>query len=989
VTTLSLVVVVVALLVPTLTALVWGRRLAASQGEPGLPERWHAYSNALRKLGGAAGAAVIIAADALALPLVLLLPVLMAAGTFPSRRRILGESWRLGAFLAYVVRFHLALSIFWILLLVAPTTIAALDSWQRSAAALAFGLVLGVWTLGFGTFVRKLTGAREVEGPAIAARFQELVSRSQVLAGGPRPALLHAGPRGGAWTLNVGVPLQRRPFVLVADVLLEKLTLDELAALLGHHLALLEHRRRRRPWGRVVRNWLLILGSITSVPLFAGLAPEFLPALPCLWFLLISVAATLEEATNEQLVPQLDRRAIELSGDPEALVRALIKVQTLSKLPGRWDGEFDKITSQPSLASRIRAIRELAGFQPLALDEEVVLESNEAGRYAILGPEQVWFLDGVTTGERDAAALRQRAASSRAYAYRTLSAIHLRVHVGGGLILCAVPSEGKETRLPLARDSVERAQKALEGLDGKMAPKVAGRTPLVVMAMMGAVLLNLACCTPMTSGLLFIPVFLVFIRREVAPVMGAASVAIVVGLLALVHPVEADERAVALAVAGMALLAGGLLAFVARRLARVTSANLWKGYRETVVLFGTLAAAGTALAATQAIRVGWELDATQTAGPVLALGLAVVIWARYRANRWARAVALVWVLGALAPAVLGSDLARPGWNRRHFPATAWEAEWQPAPPPARTLTVPSDLYDFHLSPAGRRFVARSVRARDGDPTPFVVGDETGQTRPLHAQALAFIDEARLLVFRKDRREFVVEEIGANFAATGWQARVPARWFFRAKLVTDGKRFRLIGREPTGWIAFDGEIGSSVLHTRHAGQADRDGGAQVDWIRSGESDAALSVRVDYRSLWPRLLDDAYRTSLELELAGGSPIRLLNASARVSCPEVPLSARDFLCVASVGARSWIWVIDAPAGQVHALLRLPGQAIQTLRSGDTLAMQLAEGGVAFFDPRAVRFVRLQDPDAHLAAFSERAYAALRASPRSHSATLTIYDR
>jgi hypothetical protein len=65
------------------------------------------------------------------------------------------------------------MTVFWILLAAAPTTIAALDPHLLSGALL-FGLVLAIWSLGFGRFLRGLMGAREVEGPAIAARFQQL-----------------------------------------------------------------------------------------------------------------------------------------------------------------------------------------------------------------------------------------------------------------------------------------------------------------------------------------------------------------------------------------------------------------------------------------------------------------------------------------------------------------------------------------------------------------------------------------------------------------------------------------------------------------------------------------------------------------------------------------------------------------------------------------------------------------------------------------------
>jgi Zn-dependent protease with chaperone function len=980
--------VLVVLLIPLVMALVWGRRLAALQGETGLPERWLAYASAVSKVGLFCAMAVVALGGLFTLPILLLLLLLSAAGTFSARRKILGESWSLGSYLGFVLRFPLPLAAFWILLAAAPATIASFGPCQLWGGLL-FGLVLAIWSLGLGRFVRALMGAREVDGPALGARFAQLVSRSELLSRGSAPVLLQAGPRGGVWAAHFGLPVRRRPFVVVSNLLLEKLDLDELTALLAYDLASIEHHSRGGLF-RELRAWLLIATAVCCVPLAGQIDASFASSVGFFWFLFTMVMFSRLAVANQQIVPQLDRRAVELCGDPEALVRALTKVHALSNTPRRWDQEFEKGAAHPSLASRIQAIRQLAGFVPQELGEEVVLESRESGRYAILGPEQVWVLEGVPAGDLDAAALRQRAAGSRAFAYRTLKGLYLKVGIGGRAVLCVAPAEGQEVRLALAADAVARAQSALDAVDGKIVPQASGRSHLQVVAVIGGLLLNMAAVSPAIPAVLVMASVLVLFRREVVPILAAGAVATAAGLLGLFWRGNVDERALALGGSLLALAAGGLLLGVGWRLARLSSQKIWNGYRESVILFTAFTAVALPAAVMAAIRTGRELESVQTGGPLLAVGLAVVVLARYRARRWAQVSGLGLVLAALAPAVLGSESLRPGWDRKLFPERGPEARWVEAPAPARSFKVPADVYDFRISPGGLRFSGTQTDETH-NPEGFLVGDQTGQTKSIQAEALAFIDDERLLALKKTGRELTVEELGPGLESSTWQAPI-AGPLYMAHLLTDGKRFRVTGRGRNGWVTFDGEIGRTEVHTREAPRSTRLGLHQMDWIRSGDADSALSLQMDYSGGGFAFFYRGQRTLLELDRPGGPSQRLIETTAHLTCPQVPLGSLQYLCVASDGNRSWIWSIQAHGDQVLPLLRLPSRASEILRSGDSLAVRLPEGAF-FYDTRDAhvdfRFVRFPN-GGRLVAFSARAYAVVNDSDDGTGpATLHIYNR
>src|SRR5262249_46207009 len=131
-----------------------------------------------------------------------------------------------------------------------------------------------------------------------------------------------------------------------------------------------------------------------------------------------------------------DLRAVELSGNAEALVRALTKVYTFSRVPRRVDAEMERMASHPSLARRIRAIRAAAGVtQPAALPQ----------------PESVRGGATVVTFETDRLHWQESEGVAHMLSYAHLTELRLHARATGSPRLVAVERGGRRWEAVLER----------------------------------------------------------------------------------------------------------------------------------------------------------------------------------------------------------------------------------------------------------------------------------------------------------------------------------------------------------------------------------------------------------------------------------------------------------------------------------------------------------------------------------------------------------
>jgi len=291
-----------------------------------------------------------------------------------------------------------------------------------------------------------------------------------------------------------------------------------------------------------------------------------------------------------------------LCGDAEAVVRALVKLHTLGRVPRRWGLDLERSATHPSLARRIQAIRETAGIEPAGLASPTVVASRTPGTFAILEADRILWLDGVPAETPlDVTTLRERAASYRAGRYSELVDLRVKAGIVGGPTLVATERAGRSQTMPLRDADVAAAQAALDVVDLKLARAPATRPTLVLLGRaLSALLMLLGVSTDV----------------HLSP--------IIAGLIGFIRPSRA-----ALAMVG-AVAAGGVVVGVERVRAFGWShlGALTYGWVQLAALAGLCAVGGVALWLTFRRRRGELESRVDVFLPVAGLGVVMIaIWA--------------------------------------------------------------------------------------------------------------------------------------------------------------------------------------------------------------------------------------------------------------------------------------------------------------------------------------------------------------------------
>lgn len=238
------------------------------------------------------------------------------------------------------------------------------------AMALAMGALMLIGPRVSPAMVLRLYKARPLPR-ALAPEVHALADRLATAAGLPASPSLHYIPSATASAFTVGRP--EEAVIALSDGLLRRLSVRELAGVLAHETAHIQHR------DLVVMGLGDTLGRLTASLAQAGILtltvtlPIWLPAAPLsgLFALAMLIAAPiagglLQLALSRSREFDADLGAVQLTGDPAGLASALRKVDAAQAslwrrlaLPGRAEPQPSLLRSHPPTEERIARLAEV------------------------------------------------------------------------------------------------------------------------------------------------------------------------------------------------------------------------------------------------------------------------------------------------------------------------------------------------------------------------------------------------------------------------------------------------------------------------------------------------------------------------------------------------------------------------------------------------------------------------------------------------------
>jgi Zn-dependent protease with chaperone function len=893
----------------------WGRRHARLVDDPALPERL--LANRARKSFATIVSAALLLATATdhlvwALPLVV---IARMAAAYPLRKTLHRETWSLFGYLSFFTRLGFAAFGFWALLSLTPW-LAMLAESRDWIVAGALAAILFVWAGANETIFRVVLRARAIDDPAIVSRFTAMVNACAL----PAVALERVDLRGGAFANAAALPSIRWPAVMVTSTLIERLDADETAAILGHELAHLEHYNPRRVRRRRALMYALVAGGALLSPVVRLTFPPAQLASLILWEIVLVAAIVLLARDRQKHETASDLRAIALAGDPDALVRALIKVHAFAYLPRRWDTEWERHATHPSLARRIQAIHAAAGTAPASLAEPATFVGADDA-------SSVTFHDTLVSWSEGAAA-------THSIDYRRLTMLRIDVRRSGAPRLIAVDAAHRRWEMLLKPADVARAQATLDIVDTRLGVAAA---PPAVSPLLLRVLALMVVVTAMAIDQFAAVVVAILAGLLPAPPLTAAAGASAVGVAALLlrdHSLwMIDWRpwtALALFACG-ALLAA--VSFVNRRERTPPLA---------MKLIGVLAVG--ALAAWSAIPLfgmsAFDLHRSARAWPsaavfALALGGALA-FVRSRAARYS-SVALT--AAGLVAVFVGSTgfLHRFGNDPFLESSEPVTLRTVAAAESVEEFQVPFAVTDMLLSPAGR-YVA--LASEDADEiTTIHAGPVGAPLASFRADEAIFVDEGRLLLVERQRSASMLRLVSLERAGADVWSRRLAFAAYRLSLDRSSKTWHLFGSSETGEIVVaSGTIGRDNVHearwTKPAGD--------VRYLRALalSSDRVLATETRMSSLMSGsgpllrlalLVESGYRTETRLwTIDGGGSAAFATSHLDLRCEGHHLDEKGTTCAAFDGTRTGFFAVDPGTLRLTPLASVTGRVYLRRDSG-----------------------------------------------------------
>ena len=495
-------------LVPAIVAHLRGRQIARFADDPALPERLFAGRHVTASWLIVTITALIFLTGWAAIWAVPLTVIAYVAAGLPLRRILYNETWSLAFYLSFVIRFFLAGWSFWLLVCALPVfTLWAGDRGWMVALAMAGGLTIfaGRQT----EVIRWLVGAKPIADQPLRARFDRLAAT----AGLPSPHFELIDLKGGSFANAFALASLERGAVVFTSPLLERLDPDETDAICAHELAHLEYHNTRRLRRQRLICRSLVVGGAVLTPVVKLLVPSVLWLACTAWPLVVLIAIAVLVHDRQKHETASDLRACALTGNPEALVRALVKLHAMARVPRRWDADLERHMSHPSLKRRIQDIRAAAGTPPAALGDTAVFESGDGTARVVFGDETLEWIEGVSASYR--------------VRYDRLSELRIAAAGTGHTSLLAADRAGHRWQMPVRVDDVARIQAVLDIIDSRVdtGPAPHSLQPVLIRAITFSV-----CIVSLNAGQLGVAMVVAMtLTRSEAPLLGAAGLASIAG----------------------------------------------------------------------------------------------------------------------------------------------------------------------------------------------------------------------------------------------------------------------------------------------------------------------------------------------------------------------------------------------------------------------------------------------------------------------------
>jgi len=714
--------------VPAAVMYVRGRQLARFADDPALPERLFADRRKTSSILVLTIAVLFAVAGTAAIWAIPLAVMAYFGAALPLRRILYQETWRLPVYLSFVARFFIAFWSFWLLVCALPAT--ALSAGDRAwLAALVIGAGLTILASRQTELARWLLGVSPIEEPAMRARFQQLAASSGIAS----PHFELVDLKGGRMANAFALPSLSRSAVVFTEPLLRELEPEEADAICAHELAHLEYyspRRLRRR--RLVCRSLIVAGALLS-PLLQRVAPAMGWFACAAWPVVILVVIARLAQDRQKHETASDLRAVALTGNPEALIRGLVKLHALARVPRRWDSNLERHMTHPSLKRRIQDIRAAAGTAPAALGDDAVFQSADGHAQVVLGSEGVEWIEG-------------HAASYR-LCYDRLSDLRIAATRGGETRLVAADRTGHRWQMALRIEDVPRLQAVLDIVDARVeghAPAAAA--PAAVVRAAALVL----CIVSLNSGMIAAAMVLAAtLARPETPLLAASGLAGMGAALLVWRDSAATYGfippefewifAAALLVTGMLLL---WLAYTRRR--EPVSPLAWR----LVALVGVAAIISWVLPmlGNGLDAIGLHQSAREWPGTVvLPLALAgALVWSSRQAVRVGAALAASASIVAIA---VGSQMFLDRFGNDPFLVPSRDLTVRTLDRPVKEFTVPFGVSQLQLSPTGRSIAVFSRRR--GNRSEIHLGRAGEALTSVDGDGALFVDDDRVLVWTVD------------------------------------------------------------------------------------------------------------------------------------------------------------------------------------------------------------------------------------------------